>query len=113
MDAGECSTGEHRVDDSGPGPDPETEPKSLSRRRARPVADSLEVEEARLLAENFRTEDFFFCLDEGSEVRKGEAGRSSIPEKEGDCGRVGTLEQTPEMGVPLPAPAAREARSSF
>ena len=62
--------------------------------------ECFEPDEFWLLAENLHIEDFFFRRDWYSTTsRAGEAGRSSIPDREGESGRTGRLEQAPETGV--------------
>ena len=103
MDEGErTGTGRARLGEAAAEDGPEAAPISASSLRQNPAADCLESPEARLLAENFLTEDFFFFLDAAGPA----GGRSSMPDKEGEAGRAGRLEHTAEKGVPLAPPEA-------
>ena len=61
VDAGErTGTGRARLGEAAAEDGPEAIPKSASSHRQSPAIDCLESPEARLLAENFLTDDFFF-----------------------------------------------------
>lgn len=107
--------GERAAGDATTGPEPDAEPRSLSRHQQRPAIDCSEPEEALLLVGYFLTMDFFLLVMVVSVGRGGKGGRSSIPEKVGQRGRASILEQTQEMGVPVvaafPQPTAPKSTS--